>query len=538
MTSIKRQIIRLATLAATVLLLAGCAHGVRFADAPPVWQLDDRNPIPLPEATRYIRMDYYAKTLVRRPLTSPIDFPPRTRSRDVNALDHVPASTWYTPRLGYREITPERLLEGPRRIGPPQPPVRVVRAKSSGSNPGFVIADSRDRLYLIKFDPRNNPGVETTTALIVNRMFWGFGYNVPEDYLYFFNSAEVSVDPTADITEEAVKLVFDAVAPPRDGLYRATASLLIDGLSLGPIPDEGRRKDDPNDRFDHEDMRILRALRVFCAFTNQTDIRIDNSLDVYEGMPGEGFVRHYLLDFGGAFGAEGAAYDRPWDGYTHIFSYGDVFENLLTLGLQIRDWERIRPTPWRSVGSFEARHFDPATWKETYPYVPIQRAEACDTYWAAKIVATLSRAHIAALVDAADYPEPGAAEYMIETLMQRREKVIRHYFAEVSPLESAGIHGGNLAVVDLGRRYLVGLPETRYEVRLRSDDGTQVAGTRYLRADGDQINIPLPAEAVEEADGYLRVCIRVWRGEKAAPRDAEFHLRGTADALRVVGVVH
>ena len=298
-------------------------------------------------------MDYYYKVLVRRPAGKLLDYRPNYPSRDVNALDHVPKSSWYTPRLGYGYISPQELLAGPENIGPPQPPLRVVRAKHQGSNPGFIIADSRDRLYLMKFDPPGQEGIETATALIVNRLFWGFGYNVPEDYLYYLDSRDLDIDPTADITREEVELVFGQVAPPVDGVYRSTASLLIDGIYLGPIPDTGVRKDDPNDIFPHEERRILRALRVFGAFTNQTDIRIDNSLDVYEGLAGEGFVRHYLLDFGEALGGHGATHQRLWDGFTHIFSFAEMGKNLLQLGLDVEEWEYLEPTPWKSVGALK-----------------------------------------------------------------------------------------------------------------------------------------------------------------------------------------
>lgn len=421
--------------------------------------------------------------------------------------------------------------------------MRVVRAKHLGTNPGFIIADSRDRLYLIKFDPPDYPGVETTTALIVNRLFWGFGFNVPEDHPFYFTSNEVPVDPTAnDIDDEQVKLVFSSVAPPQDGLYRATASLLLDGIYLGPINDTGVRKDDPNDRFPHEDRRVLRALKVFGAFTNQTDIRIDNSLDVYTGQDGEGYVEHYLLDFGEAFGGHGAKHERHWDGYTHIFSFGEMFGNLPTLGLRTHPWEHIRPTPWKSVAAFEAQYFDPVNWKETYPFEPIQRARDDDNYWAAKIIAAVEREHLETLIDAANYPEPGAGEYIVETLLQRRQKIINSYFERVSPLEYVALENHRLELRDYGRIYLDPLPrQSRYEVRFYDDRGREIAETHWIEADGTlpEFTLELSPELLRRADDYLRLEIRVWRGDVPAPRPAAFHIRADGGKEpRVVGIVH
>jgi hypothetical protein len=535
-----KRFLLLIILKVSVLLTACGSNSFRFAEAGPVREINDREPIPLPKPSKYIRADYYYEVLVRRPTLSLMEYSSINRSRDVNSFDQLPASSWYIPRLGYQTISPEELLKGPQKIGPPQPPVRVVRAKHLGSDPGFVIADSRDRLYLIKFDPPAYPALETTTAFIVNRLFWGFGYNVPEDYIFYFNSAEVPVDPTADITEDEVKLVFNTIAPPDSGIYRATASLLLEGIYLGPIGDVGVRKDDPNDRFSHEDRRILRALKVFGAFTNQTNIRIDNSLDVYVGEAGKGYVKHYLLDFGEAFGGYGAETGEYWSGFSHTFSFGEFFENFYTLGLKSQEWENLRPTPWKSVNGFEAEYFDPANWKEAYPFEPVRRARPDDNYWAAKIVASFTREHIAALVEEANYPEPGAGEYIIQTLIERRQKIIDYYFSQVSPLEPGEFSGGKLTLEDYGKRYMRNLDgETRYEIHFYNDSKKQIAPGKWLTGSGSTLEILITPELLRSAKHYLRLEVRVWRGETAAPRSAYFHIRSSrGGTMKLVGIVH
>lgn len=523
------------------IMLSGCSPKPWvFSEAPPVWRVDDQKPIPLPGSTRYIRMDYYFEVLIRRPAGTTFSTAPVELAQDVNSFDHIPASSWYTPRLGYRTVTPEELAKGPEKIGPPQLPVRVVRAKHLGSNPGFIIADSRDRLYLVKFDPPDFPGVETTTAQLVNRLFWGFGYNVPEDYLFKFTSADMSVDSTAaNINLESVLLVFNAVAPPVNGIYRATASLLIDGIYLGPIADSGVRKDDPNDRIPHENRRILRALRVFGAFTNQTDIRIDNSLDVYEGAVGKGFVRHYLLDFGEALGGHGASHKRLWDGFKHIFSFKQMGGNFLTLGLKKESWEDLSFTRWKSVGAFEADVFDPAEWKETYPFKPIRSALPEDNYWAAKIVAALTRNHFEILVEQAEYPEEGAGDYIVETLIERQAKVVDYFYHAVSPLEFASMRSDTLRLEDLGIRDIPRVDSGSYQVSWRDADNNEVLESIEVVNSKKFVDIPIPTTAVEAASGYLQVNVRVVRNGIPAPRAAQFHLRKSADgSLRVVGVVH
>jgi len=397
------------TLPALVTLF-GCASGgsLRFADRPPVAVVDDTRPIPVPDQPEFDKNAYFFDVLLRRPAVGGLEAGYNGPAGDVNAMDEIPSSSWFTPRLGYREVTPGELLHGVEVIGPPQPPVTVIDAKPEG-NPGFIVLDARGEKYVLKFDPPEFPGIETTTDLIVDRLFWGFGYSVPEDYVFTFRrDDDLLIDPEGELTPADVDEVLDLVASPTEGSYRSTASLWIPGIYLGTTADHGVRPDDPNDLVLHEDRRTLRALRVFGAFINHSDMRVDNAGDFYQGSPGEGYVRHYLLDFGEAFGGHGAEHDYLWDGYEHLFSFGEAGHNFTRLGLEVDDWERIEYTPWKSVGAFEAEHFRPERWKEVYPYEPIHRSLPEDDYWAAKIVGAITPEQIRTLVEAADYPEPGA----------------------------------------------------------------------------------------------------------------------------------
>lgn len=252
-----------------ILALSGCAGRApvyRFAARPPVITAADTLPSPLPEKTSYASAYYSMETLVRRPVQAGLSLSHSQPAGDVNALDDVPASSWFTPRLGYIDLSPEDLLRGPEETGPPQMPITVVKAKSGGGNPGFIVRDQRGATYLIKFDPPDFPAIETTTALIVNRLLWGFGYNVPEDYLFFFSADDLQVDPTGELTAGDVQKVLEQVSAPLDGRYRSTASLYVSGRILGPMADVGTRPGDRNDTVAHENRRVLRALKVFGAF--------------------------------------------------------------------------------------------------------------------------------------------------------------------------------------------------------------------------------------------------------------------------------
>jgi hypothetical protein len=536
-----KTILRIFCIALLTILISACSsQRYRFADADPVERDNDMRSVPVPKATRFERVKFGGEAMLRRPISEGLRFSGHESAMDVNSMDEVPASSWFTPRLGYVDISPEELLKGPEHIGPPQLPITVSRAKVGGGNPGFIIKDSREKLYLVKFDPPEFPAIETTTATVVNRLFWGFGYNVPEDYLFHFRKEDFRIEAGGELTQEDVDKVLNGVAAPVDGRYRTTVSLLIDGIVLGPVSATGVRQDDPNDKIPHEDRRILRALRVFSAFTNHSDIRIDNSLDVYVGEPGKGYVRHYLLDFGEAFGGHGAEHNYLWDGFHHIFSFGDAFKGLVTLGLDVKDWEKLEFSPWKSVGAFESEVFKAESWKEVWPYVPIRNSRPADDYWAAKILGAIREDHIKTLVYAAQYPEEGAAEYVIKTLLERQQKILEYFLNQVTAVDAIEFSGGALQLKDVGMGILGLNPaETQYEIRFYNGKDEEVNQRQIIKGNVPGFSVPIPESLVKEAGGYLRVDVLVWRGTRKAPAAANFHLReSTNSTVRLVGVVH
>jgi hypothetical protein len=526
---------RMITMGLLALLTAGCAGRPavhRFAAVAPITTAADTLPSPLPGTTSYAHAFYSLDTMVRRPVLSGLSFSPPVAAGDVNAMDDVPASSWYTPRLGYRDLSPEELIAGPRDVGPPQAPITVVRAKSGGGNPGFIIADGRGERYLIKFDPPEFPAIETTTALIVNRLFWAFGYNVPEDYLFYFSPEDLGIDPDSEMKADDVQAVLDQVAAPVDGRYRSTASLYIAGRILGPLADSGTRKGDRNDIVPHQDRRVMRAMKVFGAFLNHSGMRIDNSLDAYMGEPGQGYVKHYLLDFGEALGGHGAARHFMWDGFEYYFGFSQFFANLATGGFRVQGWEDLQYQRWPSVGTFESTVFDPETWKPVRPYEPIRHSLPDDNYWAAKILASLQREQLAALIDAAGYPSPGAAAYILDTLLERRDKTVAHHFARVSAVDAMGIEQDTL---NLRNRHA---GSTAFGVHFHSANDRQISETLRLEPLGGKLAVPEISRRLEAAGGYLIVEVLAYHGNEPAPRSAQFHIRDHGGRPRLVGVVH
>ena len=90
------------------------------------------------------------------------------------------------------------------------------------------------------------------------------------------------------------------------------------GKILGGYQYAGTRPDDPNDIVPHEHRRELRALRVFGAWTNLTDLKAANTLDTLVTENGKSIVKHYLQDVGSTFGMCNDFYE--WDlSYEYFF---------------------------------------------------------------------------------------------------------------------------------------------------------------------------------------------------------------------------
>jgi hypothetical protein len=346
MTATRRPATRALLLLAIALppvTLAACATTPRFEDAPVVWRADDRRDIPRPEPREYLALRYFGDIFAMRRLTRALELPDADPAGDTNALDEVPDSTWFTNRIGARDLAPAEVAIGPATAGPPQLPLRITSGKTGGGNPGFVVEDAAGRRFLLKFDTLENPEMQTATSVIVNRFLWTAGYNVPSDTILFFERHELRLAPDATTTDErgreraltTTDLADTLARVPRlpDGRFRASASELLAGEPVGGFAPEGTRPDDPNDRVPHEDRRTLRGLRALAAWLNHTDMKEDNTLDVWVDGGDTRYLVHYLLDFGEALGAHQAEKGRLDDGYEYAWDWGASGLRLVTFGL-------------------------------------------------------------------------------------------------------------------------------------------------------------------------------------------------------------
>src|SRR5262245_32951291 len=65
------------------------------------------------------------------------------RAKNLNTVDEVADSSWFTNRAGHRPLTPEEVFRGPDTTdGPATGTWTVTSSKSDGVTPGFTVKDS------------------------------------------------------------------------------------------------------------------------------------------------------------------------------------------------------------------------------------------------------------------------------------------------------------------------------------------------------------------------------------------------------------
>ncbi len=230
--------------------------------------------------------------------------PSGLRAKNINTIDEVPDSSWFTNRIGARPITTDELTRGPIVGAPPDPAKWVlIREKTSGAHPGFTAMDAKGETWFLQFDPPKFAGGATAAVAIATKIFWALGYNQVESFLTSLDPKVTTIDPKATVkrpngkrtpfTRDDMNVVLENVARNPDGTYRVVAGRLLPGKILGGYQYVGTRPDDPNDVVPHQHRRELRALRVFGAWTNLTDIKAANSIDTLVTENGKSIVKHY-----------------------------------------------------------------------------------------------------------------------------------------------------------------------------------------------------------------------------------------------------
>lgn len=371
--------------------------------------------------------------------------PPGSPAENINTIDEVPDSNWFTNRILGKPLSIEEAVRGPLAGNGPAPgQLTIIRAKSEGAAPGFTMRDSAGVTWFIEFDPPGNPEASSAAAVIAMRIFWALGYNQAEYYISRLTREQLQIDKNAKFTPPSgqerpmrfkdIEPMLERAAHYSDGSYRYLASRLLPGKILGGFKYYGTRPDDPNDIYPHEQRRELRALKVFAAWTNLVDVKALNTMDTLITENGQSRVRHWLLDVGSTFGI-GANGRHDWtDGYEYFFEGDKTLKRVVTFGLYLQPWQTTKYEKNPSIGIFEGDKFDPLKWKSRVPAAALLRARDDDTFWAARRVMAFSDDMLRALAKTGQYSDPAAEKLLADVLIKRRDKIGQVYFTRINPL--------------------------------------------------------------------------------------------------------
>jgi hypothetical protein len=475
--------------------------------------------------------------------------PTGLRAQNINTIDEVPDSSWFTNRIGTTAITPDQMTRGANVGAPPDPSKWILtREKTAGVHPGFTAKDAKGETWFIQFDPPYYAEGATGAVAVASRIFWALGYNQVELFLTTFDPKKIEFDPNATIRRPSgkrtrfnmddVNAILERVAKNPDGTYRVVAGRLLPGKVLGGYLFQGTRPDDPNDIVPHEHRRDLRALRVFGAWTNLTDLKAANTLDTLITENGRPIIKHYLQDVGSTFGMCNELYE--WDlSYEYFYEGGPSLKRFWSFGFGLSPWQTIPYKPYySSIGKFEGDEFDPRKWRPQTPTTAYMEARDDDAFWAARRIALFSDELIRAAVRAGQYSDPSAEKYLGDVLIKRRDKILGVYLTAVNPIVNPRLDAsGSLTIENAAIAAGVAKGQPTYRAAWMLFDNATGETKPLSTTDSQTTTLAAPAGLPTAPGSYIQVDISAdiaafptWK------EPIKTHFRRTAQGWQLVGL--
>lgn len=526
-------------------LSAGCQYRPAiFADAPPVTEIADDEPIDMPQRLEVNDVVEFSDLFVGRPLVEAMRTTRRPPPGDINALDEVPRSRWFWPLEVDDSSFETTYAEG----GAPVPPFRVLLERAPSGSGGIPVVDGLGRRFELRRDPPDRPEVRTAAAAISARIVRALGYYTPEVYVTDANEGDFTTapgeqhplsilsgteptDPEVARRTLAKTLVdwLESAPANRKGAFRFSATRWPPGPDVGRTPVAGSRDDDPNDRVPHENRRTLRALKLVGAWLGMTRFTPHDLRDVYAGLPGEGHLVHYIVGHDKSLGTESIIGKRP--------EQKDEMLLLATLGFAPDP--NIPPTQRKyvAIGAI-GEEVNPAQYGPALPFPPMDATDGADAFWIAKRIAAVGEERILYAVRAGRVSNGTARRLLFELLLARQRRVVEWGYAQTTPcdVESADDRG----IVVLDRAVEAGFTKGKvveYVVSYFDTAGDPSHPGAVLGPEGARFVVPVP-RSVFAKDGYAVVRLRGEVGGKAAPRWLEMHVKRDEKGTRVIGVRH
>ncbi len=396
----------------------------------------------------------------------------KLRSANVNIYDEVADSAFFTNRKS-RAAAAE--AQGPDVSGA----LQITGGHLEGLRPVFEVRDSKGEEFTLYFDTSDTLGLMTSAMKVASGFYHAIGYNVPDVSLIsiapdnltpgensrFVDSSGFNRKLTKEKLDELVLMIPWA----DDGKFRVAAVKTPDGVDKGPFRFKGRRKKDPNDTWPHEQRRELRALRVFASWLNDFKIHDQFTRSYEVSEDGKTWLKHYLLGFQGALGADADGVKPPMVGYEYLYDAGETQKAFWTLGFWEKPWQKRwreagEATRSSAVGYFDNNGFDPGKFKTFLPQFVFKDVTAADGFWAAKIIKSFTDEEIRSIVKTGKFAEEPDQAFVADTLIARRDIIVKYWFSKAAPLDDFDVKGGKLTFTDLEG-------EGSYEADVRGEKG-------------------------------------------------------------------
>jgi len=389
---------------------------------------------------------------------------------NVNIYDEIADSAFYSNRHARKRLTPEQLAAGEASDKGPDlsGSLTVISANADGLSPTLFIRDKKGDVYLFKFDPPDNLELSTSAEVVASRFYYALGYNVPQSDIAFVDPSQF--EPSEDarfydhtgfkhsLNKEALEELLLFIPYTEEGKFRVSSVKWLDGAKKGSFGFNGRQRKNPEDLIPHENLRELRALRVFSSWLNDYDVRRGNTVQTVVQENGKTTHKNYLLNYNSSLGAGPHEAKPPMFTHEHLFDFGQAFRAYIGGGFWDKPWQKRWSEAGKEVGSpavgyFDNRYFDPGKFKVQLPTRAFKNLTNADAFWAAKIIMAFSDEDIHALVKTGLYTKKEDQDMISSVLIERRDLIGRYWFRRVSPLDGFDLETGKLVFTDLAVKF-------------------------------------------------------------------------------------
>ena len=571
----------------SVLALGACAHSDprRFGLRSPVLRDQDLDLVTLdcrgkdakkkPCAEEYessFAWDAADNTLFR-PISEGLTLKKIGKSRNVNAFDEVPDSSWFTNRIGVRPMTEQEVFDGYCKPGKtldntqPDGSWLIDHGKDNGANPGFRVK-SEGVKYMFKLDNVEDKQGERATAAtaIASRLYFAAGWWAPCDAIVYFKKSilklkdglqiKANTGPAKKFDEKLLNEMLSKTSR-RGEMYRVAASRWLPGVPLGPFTYNGVYEDDPSDVIPHEHRRDLRGAMLIAAWMNHFDSREQNSMSTWMSdnlneladghkdpePTNKGYVRHWYIDLGDSFGSEWTEENiSPRLGHAWLLDFPYLAEDFFFLGIPERPWDHNHRNPEAPIfGYFNEQDFDPDVWRSEYPNPAFNNMQEGDAAWAARIISRFTPEQIQAAIRAGDLTEPAHSAFLVRVMLARQKTIEHRYFSKLSPITDVTVHGDRVCGVDLARKKETWAESAfHYKATVARGGEGKPRLTSVEVEEGGRVCVSLPSTQPDggkpDDDASRYVVMRIANGVAKMPLELHLYDRGPAKGHSLVGI--